>query len=524
MKKRAFVCRILCAALAAMMLSGCGKKRVTREIDVTTHGIDVARYQGTINWQDVSEAGIDFAMVRLGYRGASDGIIKQDSNALYNLQAASNHGVSLGAYFFSTAITKEEAVEEAKWVAAILEGFPITYPVAYDCEGFDDPDSRQYGLTKQERTDNALAFLKTITRLGYEGMFYSSKNMMEMNAKWETNRIAKKYKIWVAQYPEFPYPTTPESSFSQEHHMWQYSMEGNVPGISQHVDLDVAYFGYDGIEPARGKKPEETYEPDVEAMMDFTQVSEQVTAKNETNLRSIPSQEEPSQVLCILKNGEIAQRIAVSYSGWSKVIYQGETYYAVSSYLTTDLYGTGEGSDPDGDGIQTVFHQADEQVTAKDYVNLRLLPSVEHEGAEVIGQLKNGETAHRIGTSDNGWSKLEWDGKTCYAVTRYLVTVDVPDETMAQSTQPSAQSAAPDANIQVQTTFEPVSDRVTPKIEVNLRNIPSVDHPQSTIVATIQRGVIVNRTGINEDVGWSRVEYQGQILYCVTRYIEKATE
>ena len=74
--------------------------------------------------------------------------------------------------------------------------------------------------------------------------------------------------------------------------------------------------------------------------MDFTQVSEMVTAKYETNLRSIPSQEEPSQVLYTLKRGEIAQRIAVSYSGWSKLIFQGETYYAVTNYLTTDINGT----------------------------------------------------------------------------------------------------------------------------------------------------------------------------------------
>lgn len=499
--------------LLAVALSACSR-RVTKETDEITHGIDVARYQGTVNWREVAESGVDFAMIRLGYRGAVDGEITADSNARYNLQEASKAGISLGAYFFSTAVSQEEAEEEAKWAAAMLEGYPITYPVAYDCEGFEDPESRQYGMTKTERTDVALAFLKTIERLGYEGMFYASKNMMEANAKWETNRIDPNYKIWVAQYPELPYPHTESSSYSQEHHMWQYSMEGEVPGISQNVDLNIAYFGYDGIEPPKGTEPLETVGPDVEAMMDFTQVSEQVTAKSETNLRSIPSQDETSEVLYTLKNGEIAQRVAVSYSGWSKIVFQGQTYYAVSNYLTTDLYGTGEPDDPDGDGIETQFHPVDEQVTAKEYVNLRLLPSVEHEGAEVIGQLKNGEIAHRVGISDNGWSKLEYNGATCYAVSSYLTAI----EGTAAQTQPTEQSQAA---VEIQTQFETVNDQVTAKVKVNLRNIPSVDSPDSQVIATIVNGDVVTRTGINRDLGWSRVEYNGQTLYCISNYVKE---
>ena len=512
MKKR-YLWLLLILIMA--VFSGCSK-RVTKETEDITYGIDVARYQGTVNWTEVADSGVDFAMIRLGYRGASDGVIKEDANGRYNLQEASKAGVAIGAYFFSTATTKEEAVEEAKWVAAILDGYPITYPVAYDCEGFEDPESRQYSMTKTERTDVALAFLKTIERLGYEGMFYASKNMLEANAKWETTRIAGKYKIWVAQYPELPYPVTECSTYSQEHHMWQYSMEGKVPGIRANVDLNIAYFGYDGIEPPKGKEPTETYGPDVEAMMDFTQVSEMVTAKNETNLRSIPSQEEPSQVLYTLKRGEIAQRIAVSYSGWSKLIFQGETYYAVTNYLTTDINGTGEENrDTDGDGIQTVFHPVDEQVTAKELVNLRLLPSTEHEGAEIIGQLKHGEAAHRVGVSDNGWSKLIWNETTCYAVTNYLMTVEENGQT--PETEPAATDS--DGQPQIKTTFTEVNDRVTAKLKVNLRNIPSVDHPDSKVIATIVNGDVVTRTGINEELGWSRVEYEGQTLYCVSRYL-----
>lgn len=520
MRYTKFFYKFLCVGLLLALLlnlAGCGSKRETKETEETTYGVDVSRYQGTIDWQEVAASGIDFAIVRVGYRDMTEGEIHEERNGRYNLQEANKAGVKLGAYFFSTAVTEEEAIEEARWAADLLDGYPMTYPVAYDCEGFSDPESRQYSLTKEERTDIALAFLKTIEKLGYEGMFYGSKNELENDAQWETSRIAKKYKIWVAQYPGTDFNSEGfQSSYSDGHHIWQYTQEGTVPGISQPVDLNIAYFGYDGVESAKSEVPPQEVEPDVEVLMNFTQVDEQVTAKESTNLRSAPSQGEDSQVLYTLQNGEVAQRIGISSSGWSKLIYQGETYYAVSSYLTTDLDGTGEEettefSDPDGDGIQTEFTEVNEEVTAKDVVNLRKLPSVEHEDAEIVGQLNRGDVATRVGISDNGWSKLEYNGMTCYAVSSYLERTDEVEQTQATG-----------EDYVIQTQFVEVNEQVTPKEEVNLRTLPSVEHPDSQVVATIYSGDIVTRTGINEDVGWSRVEYNGQTLYCVSSYIQLA--
>lgn len=506
-----FCAAVLSLILLLGLLAGCGgPSRVTKETKETTFGVDVAKYQATINWQTLAQSGIDFAMVRLGYRAMSDGTIKEDSNARYNLQEGSKAGVKLGAYFFSTAISQEEAVEEANWVAALIAQYPITYPVVYDCEGFREPDSRQYGMSTEARTDVALAFLKTIEKLGYEGMFYASKN--ELESHWETARIEKHYKIWVAQYPEKPYPATPQSSYTGTHHMWQYTKEGTAAGITQDVDLNVAYFGYDGIEPAKDQTPPEEVGPDVEAMMHFTEANEQVTAKVETNLRSIPSQDTDSEILYTLQNGEVAQRVAVSDSGWSKVIFNGETYYAVTSYLTTDL-----NYDPnavpaaeDDDGIQTQFAEVNRQVTAKDVVNLRTLPSVEREDVEIIAQLNNGDVATCVGISENGWSKLIYNGETCYAVTSYLTDVD----SGTAAAQPEAEG--------IRTQFEEVNEQVTAKVEVNLRSLPSVDNPDCVVVATIKNGDVVTRTGINRDVGWSRVDYNGQTLYCVSSYLTEA--
>lgn len=421
MKKRTQI--LLFVVLAVILLTGCSKR--AKETNEITTGIDVARYQGTIDWQRLSTSRIDFAMVRLGYRSSEDGEIVEDPNARYNLQEAQKNDVMLGAYFFSTAVSEEEAVEEANWAADILDQYSITYPVAYDCEGYQEPDSRQYDLTAEERTDFALAFLKQIEKRGYEGMFYASKNEMEADAKWQVSRIEKDYKIWVAQYPSTPYPTTEKSSYSGKHHMWQYTTDGVVPGIAMNVDLNVAYFGYNEVNEPLGEPPMEEAKPDVEAMMTFRETNEAVTAKDETNLRSAPSQGDDSVVLYTLKNGEKATRIGISDSGWSKVVLNGATYYAVSSYLTTDMTYT---AIPDyeeevvDDGVETRFVAVEEEVTAKIEVNLRTLPSVEHPDCKVVHLLKNGEVVKRTGVnSELGWSRLEYEGQTVYCVSSMLI-------------------------------------------------------------------------------------------------------
>ncbi len=523
---RVFRYFILIFILASMLAVFCGckrYKRLTKEIDTVTLGIDVARYQGTIDWQQVAQSGVEFAFVRVGYRGMKDGQIQEDPNGRYNLQEAAKAEIPLGVYFFSTAISEEEAREEAEWVAELVAGYPITYPVVYDCENFNDSGSRQYFMNKTERTNVALAFLEAIEKHGYEGMFYASKVDMELEKSWEVSRIEENYKIWVAQYPALPYPETRETSYSGLHHMWQYSMEGSVPGIRQNVDLNIAYFGYDGIEPAHSKKVPEEVEPDVEAMLDFEAVSDQVTAKEETNLRDIPSQDTDSKVLRTLINGEVAQRIAVSTNGWSKLLLDGNVYYAVTNYLTTDLAYVAPPEEeylPSELGIQTQFVALNQLVTAKQRVNLRKLPSVEHEDAVVLDELEHGEIATCVGVSDNGWSKLIYKGTTCYAVTSYLTEVTdasaVPDEGELE-TKPTENIQQ---QIEIQTQFEFVDDKVTAKKAVNLRSLPSTEDPRCVVVAQLDNGVVIRRTGINRDLGWSRVDYNGQPLYCITSYLK----
>ena len=405
---------LLLSAALLFSLAACGSKRTTKETESVVLGIDVAKYQGTIDWQALAGAGVKFAMVRLGYRTAEDGVIVEDSNARYNLQEGARAGIPMGAYFFSTAISKEEAKEEAHWVADLVAKYPITYPIVYDCEGF--LDNRQKALSNSERTDIALAFLKEIKRLGYEPMFYGSKSELENN--WDMGPIEKHYKVWVAQYPDAPYPETPMSSYKGKHAMWQFSKSARVVGLEQSVDMNLAYFAYDGIEPPKDSEPPEEAFPDPEALMRFTECQETVTAKEKTNLRSIPDQGEDSQILYTLLNGETALRTATSDSGWSRLEYNGAVCYAVTSYLEAP---DGTGLEPDTGEIKTQFEAADDWVTPKEKVNLRSIPSVDDPRSQVIATITSADKVHRTGLNrDVGWSRVEYNGQTLYCVTQYL--------------------------------------------------------------------------------------------------------
>lgn len=393
------------------------------ETNQVTVGIDVARYQGTIDWTQVAASGIDFAMVRVGYRADASREICADTNAKYNMQEAQKNGIKVGAYFFSTAVSEEEAKEEADWVAEYISQYQITYPVAYDCEGFEKPDSAQYNLTNAQRTDIAIAFLQEINNRGYTPMFYASMGELSGDAKWDTTRLEGTYRIWVSQYPSAPYPQTGKSSYGGTHAMWQYTNRGTVAGIGRPVDVNVAYFGYEGTAQAQNEETPEEVQADAEALMNFTEVTEEVTAKDSTNLRNIPSQGTDSTVIYTLKNGEVAVRTGVSDSGWSRLTYNEQTVYAVSSYLTADLgyqAPTQEGAGS-GDGLKTKFAERSDQVTAKIEVNLRALPSVTNPDASVVAVLHNGEYVTRTGINEEyGWSRVDYNGQTLYCISSYL--------------------------------------------------------------------------------------------------------
>ncbi|MBQ6825880.1 MAG: hypothetical protein IJP34_04390 [Clostridia bacterium] len=460
------------------------------------NGIDVSKWQGKIDWQKVKNAGIDFAIIRIGYR-AENGQLYRDSNADYNIQQAQKSGILVGIYFFSTAINQVEATEEANWTVSAIKGYQISYPVVYDCEGFKNSDSRMYNLTAQERTQNAISFLKVITKSGYDGMFYGSISDLTDNTAFNTSEIAQKYKIWVAQYKKPPYPQSQKPDYDGRYDMWQYTNKGIVSGIEGNCDMVVSYFEKKLAKPKDNNteiiiaKP-----PKTQQELLYTDVNENVTAKNEVNLRSGAGTN--FDVVTILKNGTIIKRTGIGKNGWSKLNLNGQIVYAITSYLTTDLKTKPE---PPADIVDgNTFTATKDNVTAKQEVNLRLSPTT---SGQIAGVLKNGTVLQRTATSNKGWSRLIYNGQTVYAVSSYLTT-DL--------------SYKPPVDDGIKTDFQAVNEQVTAKSETNLRTLPSVTDSQ--VVYTLKNGEYLTRTGVSTN-GWSRLEYNGQTVYAVSSYLTK---
>lgn len=166
------------------------------------------------------------------------------------------------------------------------------------------------------------------------------------------------------------------------------------------------------------------------------------------------------------------------------------------------------------EGNSMTFGDVNETVTAKDVSNLRSTPYTGDEG-NVVGQLKNGETLTRTGRNDStGWSRLEYNGQTVYAVSAYLTT-DLTYKTPEKPTYPNRVSTQ-DGRVIV---FTDCDDYITPKDLINLRTEPSTSEGESTVRTQARNGTNLHRTGYSETSGWSRVEYNGEILYAVTSYV-----
>ncbi|MBO4693265.1 MAG: hypothetical protein J5659_02580 [Clostridia bacterium] len=203
------------------------------------YGIDVSKHNGSIDWAAVKQSGVQFAMIRCGYRGWLTGNIVTDERFDYNILNAYNNGIAVGVYFYSTAVNESEAVEEAAWVASVLQskaasGISITYPVAYDFEEFYNTDnrSRAKNLSKDQISKNAAAFLNYIGACGYTPLFYAGKNPIRNNFE---SYLSTDYSLWLANYAR-------ATEYEGKFFMWQFTSSGQVNGISGRVDLDVCGF------------------------------------------------------------------------------------------------------------------------------------------------------------------------------------------------------------------------------------------------------------------------------------------
>lgn len=193
-------------------------------------GIDVSKFQQEVDFQAVKDAGMDFVIIRLGFRGyGEEGRIVEDEMFASNIQKALDAGLEVGVYFFSQALDEKETLEEAQFVLERIKDYEITGPVVFDTEEIKGDAARTDNLEKKQFTDNCITFCDAVKEAGYDTMIYA--NMKWMAFTLDLERLTE-YEKWYADYE--PHPQCP-----YEFSMWQYTEEGSVPGVEGNVDINV---------------------------------------------------------------------------------------------------------------------------------------------------------------------------------------------------------------------------------------------------------------------------------------------
>lgn len=206
-------------------------------------GIDVSKWNGTINWNNVKKAGIEYAFVRTSYRGTKTGALAKDPTAAANMKNAAAAGVKVGAYIFSQAITKAEAVQEAEYLLQTVKGYKITMPLVFDYEYYSGGRfSSSTKLSRRAKTDICLAFCDRIKKAGYTPLVYANKSMF--GSDLYASEITAKYPAWLAHY-------TTSTDYTGDYDFWQYTSSGSVSGISGNVDMNFWYIK-PGTNPSYG--------------------------------------------------------------------------------------------------------------------------------------------------------------------------------------------------------------------------------------------------------------------------------
>ncbi len=195
----------------------------------TRLGVDVSFYQGEIDWEAVAADGVEFAMIRCGYRGSESGTIVVDEQFENNIEGALAAGLDVGVYFFSQSTGAIEAAEEANFVLDLISGYDITMPVAFDWEPLEG--SRAEDIDRSELTASAVVFCEMVKDAGYTPCVYLYRYTGYYEYMME--RLAD-YELWVGALGSWP-------DFYYRHMLWQFSMTGRVEGIDADVDLDYQF-------------------------------------------------------------------------------------------------------------------------------------------------------------------------------------------------------------------------------------------------------------------------------------------
>lgn len=204
-------------------------------------GVDVSEHQLDIDWKQVAASGVDYAYIRVGWRGYTEGGLFEDVYFERNIQGALDAGLHVGVYMFSQAVTVQEAIEEADFVLERIGKYNVTLPVVFDWEKIEAAEARSHGLTMELRTDCARAFCETVKSAGYVPCVYFNRNLGYYG--YDLTRLTD-YEFWFS-LPESGFP-----NFYYACDMWQYSFTETVPGIAEPTDMNLWFIAKPAASPA----------------------------------------------------------------------------------------------------------------------------------------------------------------------------------------------------------------------------------------------------------------------------------
>lgn len=209
---------------------------------ISSYGIDVSKYQGDIDWEKVAASGVDFAMIRMGVRGYSTGTVVVDETFEANITGALDNNIEVGIYFYSQAITAEEAVEEANYAVIAASKYKLTYPIVFYSENITNDTARTDELTADELSAIAGAFCDTVERYGYKSMICASKHQLSVNM--DVSEL-ENYDVWLIDAPNVKEGEKLNlSEYPYQYVMWQYASNGKIDGINGSVDLNISFIDY----------------------------------------------------------------------------------------------------------------------------------------------------------------------------------------------------------------------------------------------------------------------------------------
>ena len=221
--------------------SSSGRIEYTESDYDVLRGVDVSEHQLDIDWKQVAASGVDYAYIRVGWRGYTEGGLFEDVYFERNIQGALDAGLHVGVYMFSQAVTVQEAIEEADFVLERIGKYNVTLPVVFDWEKIEAAEARSHGLTMELRTDCARAFCETVKSAGYVPCVYFNRNLGYYG--YDLTRLTD-YEFWFS-LPESGFP-----NFYYACDMWQYSFTETVPGIAEPTDMNLWFIAKPAASPA----------------------------------------------------------------------------------------------------------------------------------------------------------------------------------------------------------------------------------------------------------------------------------